>query len=132
MLLIVFNSTYSSLDISLRNAQQISANQLTMSCPFLCDLSVILYWSLSFLLEFYRSLSGPALMMPMYFKIILENHIGKELNLIRGTILCSHITLSEVSWLASQELSGYLSSEFLATPSVFTKVQQMYLQRSLS
>lgn len=41
--------------------------------------------------------------------------LAEKLNLIRGTLLCSHITERWGIWLVSQESPGYLSSEFLAT-----------------
>ena len=41
--------------------------------------------------------------------------LAKRLTLIRGTVLCSHITESWGTWLVSQESPGYLSFEFPAT-----------------
>lgn len=41
--------------------------------------------------------------------------LAEKLNLITNPILCSHISVSCITWLASQESSEHLSSEFLDT-----------------
>ena len=41
--------------------------------------------------------------------------LAEKLNLIRNLVLFSHITVSSVAWLASQEPSDYLRYKFLAT-----------------
>lgn len=63
-------------------------------------------------------------MIPMYFKNIGKLKqcflytvcaLAEKLNLIGNPVHCSHITVSSVAWLASQEPSDYLRYQFLAT-----------------